>query len=107
MIRFINKIKTIISNLIVKVYLGIWNYCRGDETFRLNYQLNSDSLVFDVGGYLGDWSDAIYQKYQCKIWIFEPVKLYYQKMSKKFSNISKIRVFNFGLGSKDEKNIFI
>jgi hypothetical protein len=37
-----------------------WYKVKGDDTFRLNYPLNKDSIVIDLGGALGDWSMPIY-----------------------------------------------
>jgi FkbM family methyltransferase len=43
------------------------------EEIRHDYPLTKDSIVFDVGGYKGEWSDIIFKKYGCKIFCFEPV----------------------------------
>lgn len=34
--------------------------------------VDENSIVFDVGAYVGDWSKKIYEKYACKIHAFEP-----------------------------------
>jgi len=80
-----------------------WFSDNGDETLRLNYeQLNSNSTVFDLGGYKGDFASNIYSKYCCNIYIFEPVKEYSNKIINRFSKNIKIKVFPFGLGAKKE-----
>ena len=57
-----------------------WFADRGDQTLRLEYpELTSDSIVFDLGGYLGDFSAAIVERYNCKIYIFEPHPEYFTK----------------------------
>ena len=43
------------------------------EEIRHDYPLNEDSIVFDIGGYKGEWSQIIYDRYKCKIYCFEPV----------------------------------
>jgi len=78
-----------------------WVRDHGDTTLRLDYDLNSDSVVFDLGGYKGDFADAIYKKYDCYIYIFEPVKSYYNSICKRFRDFEKIKVFNFGLSDKE------
>jgi FkbM family methyltransferase len=78
-----------------------WNSDDGDNTLRLNYPLNETSIVFDVGGYFGQWSEKIYQKYKCKIFIFEPIKKYFDNLNEKFSTTSNIKTYNFGLSNKD------
>lgn len=56
--------------------LAKWNQDWGDVTRRLNYKLNEKSIVFDIGGYKGQWASDIYAKFRCKIYVFEPIKKY-------------------------------
>lgn len=83
----------------------IWNIFEGDKKLRLDYPLNENSVVFDLGGYKGDWAHSIYSKYKCSLYIFEPVSSYYYEIKERFKEIEAIKVFNFGLGAKDEKPI--
>lgn len=53
-----------------------WNDDWGDVTRRINYNLNPDSIVFDIGGYKGQWASDIYAKYGCNLYIFEPIRKY-------------------------------
>ena len=77
-----------------------WFADRGDETFRLNYpELTEDSLVMDLGGYKGGWASDMYAKYNCTVWIFEPVKEFADNIRERFSRNKKISVFEFGLGN--------
>lgn len=80
-----------------------WIAARGDETLRLNYNLNSNSTVVDAGGYKGGWTSAIWSTYSPTIYIFEPVKSYYDGIASKFSGNNKIKVHNSGLSNKDEE----
>lgn len=75
-----------------------WKLIKADP-LRINYDLNSHSLVFDLGGYEGQWASDIFSKYQCLIYIFEPVSLYAKKIKNRFKLNSKIRVYNFGLSN--------
>jgi hypothetical protein len=50
-----------------------WFRDRGDKTLRLDYPLNANSLVVDVGGYRGDFAGAIYKRYGCRVIIFQTV----------------------------------
>lgn len=79
-----------------------WFADKGDDTHRLNYSLNNESVVFDIGGYEGDWADKIYKKYQSKVYIFEPVSKYYNSILKKFEGIDDIKAYNFGISNKSE-----
>jgi FkbM family methyltransferase len=82
-----------------------WFNDGGDDKFRYTYDLNKDSVVFDVGGYQGKWSSKINEIYGCKIYIFEPIKEYYDKLLTKFINNENIEVFNFGLSNCDGDSI--
>ena len=42
---FLNKMKP--RNLAIER----WTKCNGDEIYRLDYDLDENSLVFDLGGY--------------------------------------------------------
>ena len=70
------------------------------ERFRLDYALNDTSIVFDVGAYLGDYAEAIHQKYGCCVYSFEPVPLFYTECARRFSHNSSIICLNYGLSSE-------
>jgi FkbM family methyltransferase len=69
------------------------------DKLRYEYPLNENSIVFDVGGYKGEWSEKIYNKYQCKIFIFEPVKKFYNNLVNKFIDSKNILINNYGLSN--------
>lgn len=85
------------------VILNQWALIRGDQTLRLNYPLNKDSIVFDVGGYVGEWTEDIYNKYNCNIHNFEIVDEYIKDMKEKFKRNKKIIIHNFGLGNETKE----
>ncbi len=72
---------------------------------RCTYPLGTDSVIFDLGGYVGEWSFAMYKRYGCNIYIFEPVKEFLDQAREKFGNNPKIRFFDFGLSDKDGKEM--
>jgi FkbM family methyltransferase len=80
-----------------------WVQDNGDKTKRLNYDLNENSIIFDVGGYQGEWAKDIYNIYKSNIHIFEPVKDFCNDIKKNFISIDKIKVHEFGLSNKTEK----
>jgi len=77
----------------------------GDEKFRYEFELNSNSIVFDLGGYKGQWASDIYARYNSRILIFEPVKLFSDKILKRFNKNPKIEVYSFALGSNRRSEI--
>lgn len=76
-----------------------WFAANGDENLRFDYDLNSDSLVVDLGGYKGQWASDIYSRFNCRVLIFEPVKSFAEKITKRFAKNSKIEVFCLALGA--------
>lgn len=84
-----------------------WFKENGDKTHRLNYDINNDSLVMDLGGYEGQWASDIYSKYNCEILVFEPYLPFYEQIKARFYKNNNIRVYPFGLGAKSEKVDFL
>ena len=80
-----------------------WFRIYGDETLRLNYPLNKESLVFDVGTYKGDWAESISKLYGSEIYCFEPVTSFSENLNKRFKDHPEIKIHNFSLGGKTEK----
>lgn len=79
-----------------------WFLDNGDRTLRLNYDLNTNSTVFDLGGYQGQWASDIYAKYGCTIHVFEPVQQFAADIQHRFERNAKIHVHNFGLADKNQ-----
>ena len=52
-----------------------WFRDKGDETLRLDYPLTQESIVFDLGGYHGDFAAAVYERYGCKVYLFSAALL--------------------------------
>ncbi len=85
-----------------------WTQTNGDKTLRISYDLNPDSIVFDVGGYEGQWASDIYAKYNCVIHVFEPVPAFADFIGERFALNGKIHVHHFGFSNEDEtRNIVL
>ncbi len=83
-----------------KLY-NAWFAARGDKTLRLQYQLSHDSVVFDVGGYKGQWAAEIYERYGCEVFVFEPVEQYARAIRERFDGLPRVKVFSYGLGANN------
>ena len=79
-----------------------WLASNGDQTHRLDYQLAAEDIVFDVGGFRGDWTAEIDRRFGSQIHIFEPVNRFYQSICTRFANSKNITPHCFGLSAKDE-----
>lgn len=78
-------------------YRDEWRKAKGDQTLRLNHDLNESSFVLDVGGYQGQWVSDIYAKYRCKIYAFEPIQEFADLISERFKLNPDVTVFPYGL----------
>lgn len=76
-----------------------WHNIDGDTNLRLNYDLHEDSIIFDLGGYKGEWTSNIYSMYNSTIFVFEPVPDFAQKLVERFQKNPKIKVHKFGLAN--------
>lgn len=75
-----------------------WFADQGDQTHRLNYNLNESSVVVDLGGYEGKWADNVYSKYNCTVHVFEPVESFCNGIRSRFNGNPKIIVHQSALG---------
>lgn len=80
-----------------------WYFDDGDERLRYEYDLNSDSLVLDLGGYKGQWASDIYSRYNSNVMVFEPVSAFANAIEKRFSRNPKIKVFRTALGAANRQ----
>lgn len=79
-----------------------WYKKDGDKNLRIDYALDSSSVVYDVGGYHGDWAEDIHKKYGATIEVFEPVERFVKLLQKKFTGNDKIHIYPYGLSDKNE-----
>jgi FkbM family methyltransferase len=94
------------SNLTLNdVEIQKWFADRGDYTHILNYDLNENSNVIDLGGYTGVWAELIIEKYNPNVYILEPVFSFYSGMVSKFIDNKKVHLMNVGIGNKNEDGL--
>ena len=82
--------------------LDEWWSAKGDQTLRVSYNLKQDSVMFDLGGFEGKYSEQIYKKYKPNIYIFEPLPKFITMIRENFEGNNKVRVFDYGIGGKTE-----
>lgn len=107
--KFIFKLSRVFILISKKIYQDPqekrvipWFKIRGDKTLRLDYDLNEKSIVFDLGGYEGQWTNDVFSRYCCFIYVFEPVEEFFKEIEKRFSKNKKISVYKFGLSKKTQ-----
>ena len=80
-----------------------WTLRSGDEKLSLQDPLDSDSIVFDVGAYTGQFTEKIFLKFNCNVYAFEPVKNVVDTLKNKFHDNQKVKILNFGLLDDNKK----
>lgn len=78
-----------------------WFSIDGDQTYRLNYALLSTSVVFDLGGYEGDFAYQIASKFGCEVHLYEPVEKFHQQCVERFSGSRNVHCYRYGLSNVD------
>lgn len=79
-----------------------WFATQGDQTLRLQFpELDANSTVLDLGGYKGDWTAEISQRYGSNVYVFEPIKGYHDNICARFAAQPKVKPCQFGLGAQD------
>jgi FkbM family methyltransferase len=82
-----------------------WRTDQGDALLRFDYpSLNEGSVVFDLGGYIGDFAFKINQKFGCKVYLFEPHPQFYQRCMERFRGNNQIIPLNYAVS--DSNGIF-
>lgn len=77
-----------------------WARDQGDKTLRLDYDLDPDSVVFDLGGYEGQWASDIVARYLCQVHVFEPVPHFAARIEERFVHNPRVRVHRLGLAGE-------
>lgn len=71
-----------------------------------DYNLNDMSIVFDVGGYKGDFSHYIREKYKCPVHCFEPV--FVRDLKERFKEDPLVFIYDCALSdSNTEAEIIV
>jgi|LakMenE01Jun11ns_1017448.scaffolds.fasta_scaffold9950043_6 FkbM family methyltransferase len=73
-----------------------------DDNLRVNYNLNKDSIVIDLGGYEAWFTSVINELYKSKIYCFEPIEKFYNICKDKFIMFDNIKVYQSGLSNENK-----
>lgn len=78
-----------------------WREWDGDNTLALDWDLNENSHVWEIGGFEGRWAQQIWDKFHCNITVFEPQVWAVNKMILRFQEMDKIKIRPYGLWTED------
>jgi FkbM family methyltransferase len=108
--RVINRTAQIMAGVGRRVYVdpqaarsAPWFAVNGDKTLRLDYDLNPNSVVFDIGGYEGQFASDIVAASCATVHVFEPVPDFAAKIARRFRHNPKVHVHAFGLAGTGRK----
>ena len=80
-----------------------WLLRKGDDNLSLDYPLEKNSIIFDIGAYEGNFTKKIYHKFNCKVYAFEPLEEKALNLKKYFNKVNNVKVYSFGLLSSDKQ----
>lgn len=83
---------------IFQIVVNEWFRRGGDAVFLDNHEINEKSVVVEVGGYTGVWSEKLNNKYKPDFYILEPVEKFRTELVKKFKSNNNIKILDYGLG---------
>lgn len=82
-----------------------WFSDNGDNTHSINYDLNEDSIIMDLGGYTGVWVDKMINRYNPNVYVVEPIKKFFNVMEDKFNSNNKVNLLNLGVSNENKKDV--
>lgn len=88
-----------------------WRADKGDDILVLDYPLNENSQVVELGGFHGLWTKRVSTKFNCNVLVVEPIKEFYDKMIVEFdyylkNNRDKIKTENAGISTEEKELSF-
>jgi FkbM family methyltransferase len=82
-----------------------WHSKPEHKKLRYHFPLNHQSVVFDFGGYDGQYTSDLYGMYGATTYIFEPLPAYFKKIQDRFRNNPDIIPFPYGLASANRTEL--
>jgi FkbM family methyltransferase len=79
----------------------VWEEDDGDARLRYNYPLTEESVVFDVGGYKGEFAATVFCRYNCEVYVFEPMPAFFQTIKDLFAHNHRVHPYCVGLSDRD------
>ena len=73
-----------------------------DEHILHTAELDEDSVVLDIGAYIGEWAQDMRGRYNCTVHAFEPEPRNFRQLEKRTAQDAGIHAYSYGLGDRDE-----
>lgn len=65
-------------------------------------RLDRDSVVIDIGAFIGEWAEPIERRYHPRIYAFEPSPTSFAQLEQRMGSSPSVELFNVGLGAVDK-----
>lgn len=79
-----------------------WKDADGDNTLALDWPINEDALVWEIGGFEGRWAAQMAEKFNPRLEIFEPQFWAAKKMQERFTDNPKVTIHYYGLWNEND-----
>jgi FkbM family methyltransferase len=86
------------ADLFYNLAVTEWMKKQGDQEFLWKQRLTTESIVVEVGGFLGVWASVISEKFNPTIYVLEPSNVYASRLGDRFFGNEKIKILPYGLG---------
>lgn len=95
------------KNFLIRIFKKILYACKfKKKTFELviiSNIINPKNIIFDIGANLGQTVDKfLLVNKNLYFYVFEPYCKYFYYLKKKYKQNKNVRIFNYGIGSKNE-----
>ena len=100
------KIKELIVSKYFHKEVNRWFADKGDDKLRLDYQFDNNDLIMDIGTYTGQDLKKFSDKFECKIFGFEPSLKLFQELTRAF-NSELVNIYNFGFSDTSRETYLI
>ena len=82
------KLSKFLKNKTINKEVIKWFKDDGDQKLRFNYELDSSSVIFELGAFKGSDLENYYKLFKSQIYAFEPSLKYYEILRDKFTESS-------------------
>lgn len=83
-----------------------FTYDGHNEVLFRDLELTSNSVVLEFGGYIGEFSEEILQRFDCQLHIFEPVHIFVTELRKRFDGSGKVWIYDYAVGL-EQRDFFL
>ena len=86
----------------------MWERDRGDELKIIDYPLDSNSQVRELGGFTGLWSKKIIDKFNPNLIIVEPIPQFVNELKHNFGNNPKVNIEGVAISTSNKTiNLYV